>query len=303
MNSQQLAMTKKIDNIAELGDRLTAALVFQRRALASIEAFMGDVLQESPRPTQASSPATATALAGAAVMAASGAGGLAGGAGLQPPQTDREMEAQNAQWVFDLKPLVVTFLLDEFTGARDASGAYVDVVDVNAFTEDCVCHRMQVEENEAVRLLERKWRLRLRPRRAAAVELAVASTSPPGESAQEVAVASSSAVCATRSKTVAYRYLHRAVSHFYQRIGNKAVAAFSCFINEQESIGMLRRVRSTLTKNEVIFSPMEARFMLEEDAFISEFRFCAGVIHALMGVFSLFGVLSRYSEPGSVPVG
>jgi len=46
---------------------------------------------------------------------------------------------------------------------------------------------------------------------------------------------------------MAYWYLHRAVSHFYQRVGNKAVSAFSAFVNDQADIGTLRRARGTQT--------------------------------------------------------
>lgn len=49
-------------------------------------------------------------------------------------------------------------------------------------------------------------------------------------------------------KTMAFRYLHRVVYHFYQRIGHKAVSAYVAHINEEDGKGTLRRLRRTRTK-------------------------------------------------------
>ena len=69
---------------------------------------------------------------------------------------------------------------------------------------------MSVDAREAVRQLKTKWRLSVR---AVVASSADEDTEP-------------AAVALRRRKTMAYRYLHRAVSHFYRCIGNKAVSDF-----------------------------------------------------------------------------
>ena len=110
-----------------------------------------------------------------------------------------------------------------------------------------------------------------------------------------------SVVPVRRNTTLAYRYLHRAVSHFYQRIGNKAVSAFSTFVNEHAGLGTLRRIRGTRTKVEVVFSPAEAAALLSNDAFITDLVYRGGVVRALQVVFSVLGLLHLFSEAGAAP--
>jgi len=98
--------------------------------------------------------------------------------------------------------------------------------------------RFNIDVREADDLLARRWCLPQRqPRDTAGPQAASPPTTRDG----------ASAVPSRRNTTMAYWYLHRAVSHFYQRVGNKAVSAFSAFVNDQADIGTLRRARGTQT--------------------------------------------------------
>jgi len=164
---------------------------------------------------------------------------------------------------------------------------------VNDKIQDWTSDRFDVDSTAADALLARKWRL---PQRGPRCE--------PAAAGDAVAHGEEGAGAPTsRGKTMAYKYLHRAVSHFYQGLGNKAVAAFSTYVNNEEDIGSLRRVRGTRTKLEVVFSPGEAAAMLADDSFITEFAYRGGITRALEVVFSVLGVLDRYTEAGTVPGG
>ena len=166
---------------------------------------------------------------------------------------------------------------------------WVDISDVNVFMQEWTAEHFQVVLREADNLLSRRWRL---PQRRRCVNaLALTAARPEDESI----------AAARRNKTIAYRYLHRAVSHFYQRIGNKAVSAFATYVNDKTGLGTLRRTRSTRTKVEVWFEPREAGVLLVNNAFITEMNYRAGVVRALHVVFSVLGVLHRFSEAGAVP--
>ena len=165
----------------------------------------------------------------------------------------------------------------------------MDISDVNVFMQEWTADRFQIVIQEADSLLSRRWRLPQRQPRVDAVALAA--------TANEV----ESVAAMRRSTTMAYRYLHRTVSHFYQRIGNKAVSAFATFVNDKAGLGTLRRVRGTRTKVEVCFRPQEAGALLLNDAFITELLYRGGVVRALHVVFSVLGVLHRFSEAGALP--
>jgi len=187
------------------------------------------------------------------------------------------------------QPKVVEFLLKKLERARGAADVWVDITDVNVFMQKWTAERFQVVIQEADGLLSRRWRL---PQRQPRVDTAVLAAN----AHQEESVATM-----RRNTTMAYRCLHRAVSHSYQRIGNKAVAAFATFVNDKEGLGTLRRVRGTRTKFEVCFSPQEAGALLLHDSFITELLYRGGVFRALHVVFSVLGVLQHFSEAGAIP--
>jgi len=97
---------------------------------------------------------------------------------------------------------------------------------------DWIVVNMGVDSKVALRMLEKKWRLPVRAKRPAAV----------------VAGATRGSVLLSKKRTMAYRYLHRVVYHFYERIGNTAVSTFASYVNEEEGRGTLRRVRGTQTQ-------------------------------------------------------
>ena len=191
------------------------------------------------------------------------------------------------------QPHVVAFLRKSFVSPRGPADVWVDIADVNDYLQNWTRDRFDVDASAADLLLERKWRLPQRGRRSQAAGA--------GEAVAEAE--DGAGVSSGPSKTMAYKYLHRTVSHFYQGLGNKAVAAFGTYVNKEEDIGSLRRVRGTRTKVEVVFSPGEAAAMLANDSFITEFAYRAGITRALEVVFSVAGVLDRYTEVATVPGG
>jgi len=95
MNSQMRAVTKKVDDVAVLADRLTASLFYQRRAIINLA---GDITTVLAR-TAAGSSAALTSGAGAAVHGAADAMGDA----TNVPAATTEGEVQQAQWIQELK--------------------------------------------------------------------------------------------------------------------------------------------------------------------------------------------------------
>lgn len=106
------------------------------------------------------------------------------------------------------------------------------------------------------------------------------------------------AVVHSKCNTMASRYLHRAVPHFYQRIGKKAASAFAAYTKDVEGRGAQGRMRGTQTRLEVVLSPEQARTMLETDSFITETVTHTALLCALATAFSSFGVLHRFTEAG-----
>lgn len=91
MNSQLRSVTKKVDEIAVLADRLTASVVFQRRALVAMSGDITSVLKYVAASGAASSPPTIDGASAVRDAAADGGQMLAA------------TETQNAQWILDLK--------------------------------------------------------------------------------------------------------------------------------------------------------------------------------------------------------
>lgn len=273
MNNQQRTLIKKINDIAVLADRLTSTVTFQRHALHDMSNDLSALLTEV---RSARSSATASPLGTAAVATAA-------------PQSQVEMEMQDAKWVLELRPHIIKFLTEMFTTARDAADVWAEMQRVHEFSQRWTASRLNVDVNAARALLERRWRLPQRAGRKSAVAPAT----------DEV----SARLMVYRNMTMGFRYVNRAVSHFYQKLGNKAVSAFLTVVNDSESVGSLRRLRGTQTKYEVILSPAEASPLLVGNAFITEHKFHLAVIQALVVVFSTFGVLSRFSEDGPVAGG
>ncbi|OSX77737.1 hypothetical protein BU14_0135s0011 [Porphyra umbilicalis] len=131
------------------------------------------------------------------------------------------------------QPFLYTRLLRRFLARPGGPrGAFVDRKEVNLIMPDWIVVNMGVDPKVALRMLEKKWRLPVRAKRPAAV----------------VAGATRGSVLLSKKRTMAYRYLHRVVYHFYERIGNTAVSTFASYVNEEEGRGTLRRVRGTQTQ-------------------------------------------------------
>jgi len=105
----------------------------------------------------------------------------------------------------------------------------VDTTDVNVLMTIWTSERFHLFVREADKMSSGRWILPQRRRNVPAS--APAAHSPDFESVVRV----------RRNTTLAYRYLHRALYHFYHRIGNKAVSPFSTFVNDHAGLGTLRR--------------------------------------------------------------
>jgi len=189
--------------------------------------------------------------------------------------------------------MVVDFLLKKLGAPRGAADVWVDISDVDVFMQNCTAERFDIDVDEADKLLARRWRLPQRRLRQSAEAVTPVGALP---AANDGTLAGG----LRRNTTVGYRYLHRAVSHFYQRIGNKAVSAFASFVNNKAQIGTLRRARGTQTKFDVVFSPHEAAALLANDAFMTELVYRQGIVRAVRTVFSVLGILDRFSEVSGV---
>ena len=273
MNNQQRTLIKKINYIAVLADRLTSTVTFHRHALHDMSKDLSALLAEvrSTRSSAAASPLGTVEVATTA------------------PPSQVQMEMQDAKWILELRPHIINFLTDKFITARDAADVWAETQRVHEVAQRWTASRLNVNMNAARALLERRWRL---PQRAARTSVVAPATD---------------AVIAplpdSRSKTMGFRYVNRAVSHFYQKLGNKAVSAFLTVVNDAENIGSLRSLRGTQTKYEVVLSRTEAAPLLVGNAFIAEHKFHLAVIRALVVVFSTLGVLGRFSEDGPVAGG
>ena len=103
---------------------------------------------------------------------------------------------------------------------------------MNEYLQNKISAIMGVNAERAVSMLHAKWRLPVRVKkdsRAGTLETPARTM-------------------AAKRMTLAYRFLHRGVSRFYQRIGITAVTTFSSRMHSEESLGTLRRVRGPRTK-------------------------------------------------------
>lgn len=88
---------------------------------------------------------------------------------------------------------------------------------------------------------------------------------------------------------VAYRYLKRTVSHFYEGLGKAAVNAFLSSIKRSTGMGRNVSVRGSRTRTSVELSAEEASFLLANDRFILE---TFGHRALLAGVHNMFASIN-----------
>ncbi|OSX69793.1 hypothetical protein BU14_1145s0002 [Porphyra umbilicalis] len=278
------SLVKKTNDIATVADRLAASIISQRHILLKVPSDVAAAVARFP------------ASGGAAVaLSAGGARGTPAGALAVAPVPPRQLSTdethvEEAYWVLELKGELDKWLLDCFLNAGCTADIWISTADVNAFLRDWVVRRFAVTPSDAIKLLEKRWRLPVRPKRrtraapAAAVENRTPAHVLPGTSSKDW--------------TVAYRYLHRGISHLYQRIGAKAVSAFASYVNEELNEGTLRRLRGTKTKYEVFFNRLDAKRLLQDNFILNDNKCRHGLVRALAAVFSSYNVFSRFSEAG-----
>jgi len=280
-NGSLRELTKKTDNIAAIVDRLAVSLTMQRRLLDTV----GGQLTAAVAAVMAV-PAAPTAAAGTAAAPGSGADAPSP---VPDGATQPEVRVQDTKWIIDLKVALQEWLLTKFLNSTCAADVWVSTADINIFLRDWTQTRLRVDAKAAVRLLQEEWPLRTR----------APKTSAPTADGQPAAATPKG------KTTIAYQYLHRSVSHFLQRIGSKAVSAFSSYIHENlpSHKGTLRRLRGTRYKYEVRFSPQDAELLLKDDFFLVDSTCRAGLVRALAAVFDAHGSLRLFSESGPTPGG
>jgi len=256
MNNQQRMLVKKVDDIAVLADRLTSTMTFLRRALHDMSVDVGKVVMEVRSPSARGTAASPTA---------------AGAAASTLPQSPDDADVRDAQWIVQLRGHINTYLMQLFIQPRDAADVWPETQHINEYSQRWTASRLNVDLTVARELLERRWQLPQRPRRPSTAGLDADTTPAPAP--------------VSRNRTMGFRYVNRAVSHFYQKLGNKAVAAFLTFVNNEEGMGSLRRLRGTQTKYEVVLSPTEAAPLMVNNAFMTDYTYHAAVVRALTVVF------------------
>ena len=205
-----------------------------------------------------------------------------GSAGLPPtPDLQPRREEEDASWIVELRPVLVQWLEHNFANAQCVSDVWPSSATINEYLQDKIAVIMGVRAERAASMMQRKWRLPVCVKKNAQVD----------------ALSAAVRTVAAKRKTPAYRFLHRGVSHFYQRVGITAVRSFSSRMHSEEGLGTLRRVRGTRTKYEVVFAATEASDMLANDTFIVDAGCRAALMHAAHAVFDRMG-LRTFSEPG-----
>jgi len=276
-NNNIRELVKKTNDIATVADQLAVAFLHNRRLLTKSGAQLTSAVAE-----RATSRDSAAAAAGV-VNDASAPAPTSSIITVPPPRTQEEMEKQDAAWVIVLKPVLYSWVEDKLVSAYCAAHVWLSMAEVNVFLRDWVMARFNTNAKEAVRMLTRRWLLPTRPSKKAAERAAVA--------------AAAGAPKPNPKMTAAYRYLHRVVYHFYEGIGIKTVSVFATYVNENGGRGTLRRARGTSTKLEVYFKPKDAAGLLQGNLFLKDANCVAGLVRALVVVFSGYGVLHKFSEP------
>jgi len=278
-------LVKKTNDIATVADRLAASLISQRHILLKVPTDVAAAVARFP-----ASGGAAGSLAAGGARGTPGAPLAAAPSQPRQPSTD-EAHIQEALWVIELKGELEKWLLDSFLNAACTADIWVSTADVNDFLRTWVVRHFAITPSAAIQLLEKRWRLPVRPKRR------TRATPAPTEEHRTPA----HVLPGTSSKdwTVAYRYLHRGISHLYQRIGARAVSAFASYVNEELNEGTLRRLRGTKTKYEVFFSRRDAKKLLQDNFFLKDSKCRNGLVRALAAVFSSYNVLSRFSETGN----
>lgn len=99
------------------------------------------------------------------------------------------------------------------------------------------------------------------------------------------------------STVVVYRYIKRAVSHFYENLGKAAVKAFISSINESMGMGKQVPFKESKTRTVLTLSPSEARHLAEGDRFISEAYCHEALLKALANMVASIGASDLFEEP------
>jgi len=159
-------LVKKTNDIASIADQLAVSFIHNRRLLTKIDTQLANVVSNEAATRHARAAAAVQLNVPSAVLPASSANAL------PSPQTQAEMENQDADWVLVLKPVLETWLQNNFLNASSAADVWVSMTEVNVYLRDYVMARFTVSAKDAVRMLTKSWRLPTRVSKKAAAKAA-----------------------------------------------------------------------------------------------------------------------------------
>lgn len=95
---------------------------------------------------------------------------------------------------------------------------------------------------------------------------------------------------------VAYRYLKRTVSHFYEGLGKAAVKGFLASVKESTGMGTEVAVRGSTTRTCLELSAEQAAFFLTDDRFLNELYGHVALLAGAQNVFASLNATHLFTE-------
>lgn len=182
-------------------------------------------------------------------------------------QPQEEEEEDSFAWVDDLRTELLAMLKDDFNHAKSAWDVYKPMEAHYAALVLLVMEAQVVSSEEADEKL--LMHMPARKRRG--------SKAP--------------------STVVVYRYIKRAVSHFYENSGKAAVKAFISSINDSTGMGKQVPFKESNTRTVLTLSPSEARHLAEGDRCITEAYCHEALLKALANMVATIGASDLFEEP------
>lgn len=181
------------------------------------------------------------------------------------------VEADPHAWVAPVRKDLLRVLKDDFIHAKSAWAVYKPMEEHHATLVRLVAERLGVTPEEAsVKLLTRIPSSKRKNSKSPAT-------------------------------VVAYRYLKRAVSHFYENLGKAAVKAFISSVNESTGMGKQVPVKGSRTRTVLALDQGEAIHLRQGDRFIHEAYAHKALLAGASNMFGFItaGHLFQESAPGN----
>lgn len=189
---------------------------------------------------------------------------------LQPKEDEREaaaVEEDPYAWVAPVRKDLLRVLKDEFIHAKTAWDVYKPMEEHHSTLVQLVGERLDLTHEEA------------------SAKLLVRIPSSKRSNSK------------TPSTVVAYRYLKRAVSHFYENLGKAAVKAFVSSINESTGMGKHVLVKNSTTRTVLTLDENEAEHLRQGDRFIHEAYANKALLAGASNMFASITAAELFEEP------